>query len=127
MKDDSYEDDELHREDLENRLKKMASNCKDKYRFLLKAGDGLKNCVFRLFSQVWKDEVKPQQWRNTVIIQLYKSKGEACCFDNQHNIHTKEEVPKLFEGIVVDKSKENMIDNCSKFQPSCLPSALRSV
>ena len=93
MKDDSYEDDKLHREDLENRLKKMD---KDKYRFLLNAGDGLKNCVFRLFSQVWKDEVKPQQWRNTVIIQLYKSKGEACCFDNQRNIHTKEEVPKLF-------------------------------
>ena len=37
MKDDSCEDDELHREDFKNRLKKMTSNCKDKYRFLLKA------------------------------------------------------------------------------------------
>ena len=95
MKVSNVDEEELSRDDFENRLKKMEG--KDKYR--LKSGE---DCIFRLFGQVWKEEVKPQQWRNTVIIRLYKGKNEAFDFNNQRNIHTKEDTPKLFEGIVVD-------------------------
>ena len=88
---------------------------------MLRSGEGLKNCIFRLFNQVWEEEVKPQQWRNTVIIQLFKGKGEFFDYNNQRNIHTKEETPKLFEGIVVDKSKGKLIENCSKYQIGGIP------
>ena len=54
------DEEELLRDDFDDRLKKMAANSKDKYRFLLRSGEGLKNCIFRLFSQVWEEEVKPQ-------------------------------------------------------------------
>ena len=123
MKKVLHDDDEneLLRDDFDNRLKTIAAKSKDKYKFLLKSGEGFKNCIFRLFGQVWKEEAKPQQWRNTVIIQLYKGKGEAFDFNNQRNIHTKEDTPKLFEGIVVDKSKQKLVENCSKYQIGGIP------
>lgn len=82
----------------------------------MKSGDGYKRCLFDLFSKIWRLENKPEQWRNTVIIQLYKGRGEESCFDNQRNIHTKEDNPKFFEGIVVDMCKQKLIQHCSKFQ-----------
>ena len=93
MKKVLHDDDEneLLRDDFDNRLKTIAAKSKDKYKFLLKSGEGFKNCIFRLFGQVWKEEAKPQQWRNTVIIQLYKGRGEVFDFNNQRNIHTKED------------------------------------
>ena len=121
MKDDSNKEEEFKQSDFDERLNKVAKKCGDKYKFLVKSGNGFKNCIFRLFNQVWKDEEKPQQWRNTIIIQLYKGKGESFEFNNQRNIHTKEDIPKLFEGIVVNKSKQKMIEKCSKYQIGGIP------
>ena len=64
--------------------------------------------MFELFSKVWDSESKPQQWRDTQIVQIYKGKGDQSDFDNQRNIHTKNEVPKFFEGILVDLSKPKL-------------------
>ena len=54
-------------------------------------------------------------------MQLYKGKGDFCDYNNQRNIHTKEDQPKLFEGIVVDRSKPKMVKHCSKFQIGGIP------
>ena len=48
---------------------------KDKYKFILKGGRDLKLALFKLFNMVWCSEQKPDQWRRTEIIQLYKGKG----------------------------------------------------
>ena len=93
----------------------------DKYKFLLNSGRGFKNCLFQLFTNIWNTESKPQQWRNTTIVQIYKMKGDFSSFDNQRNIHTKNYIPKLFEVIVVDKSKDRIVAACSKFQIGGLP------
>ena len=107
--------------DMKSRMKKLAKKGPEKYRFLLKSGNSFKEVIFELCKKVWMEESKPQQWRNTVIIQLYKGKGPKEEFNNQRNIHTKEEIPKLFEGIVVDKSKEKIVSFCSKFQIGGIP------
>ena len=93
----------LEYEDFEARLRHVAQNSGDKYTFLLKAGQGFRNCVYQLISKVWETEDIPQQWRQTVIVQLYKMKGDINSFDSQRNIHTKQFIPKLLEGLVVDK------------------------
>ena len=62
-----------------------------------------------------------QQWRNTVIIQLYKMKGDLSEYNYQRNIHSKEYVPKLFDGIIVDKSKDKIVSTSSKFQIGGIP------
>ena len=90
------DEDTITREDFDKRLKILNSKCKDKYSFTLKSGNGLKNCIFELFCKIWATENKPEQWRNTIIIQLFKSKGDPSDFNNQRNIHTKEEYPKFF-------------------------------
>jgi hypothetical protein len=45
---------------------------------------------------VWDSEEKPELWRKTLIIQLFKGIGERNKFSSQRNIHTKLEVPKFF-------------------------------
>ena len=87
----------------------------------MKAGQGFQNCIFKLFQQVWETERKPSQWRNTIIVQLYKGKGEVSDYNFQSNIHTKEEIPKYFEGLIVDKSKQKIVAHCSKFQIGGIP------
>ena len=77
--------------------------------------------MFSLFSNIWQSEDKPQQWRNTVIVQLYKGKGSKFEFNCQRNLHMKEAEPKLFEGIVVDKSKNKLTRARSKFQIGGIP------
>ena len=111
----------LEYEDFEARLKHVAQNSGDKYTFLLKAGQDFRNCVYQLFSKVWETEEISQQCRKTVIVQLYKMKGDITSFDSQRNIHTKQFIPKLFEGLVVDKSKEKIIASLSKFQIGGIP------
>ena len=114
-------DDNLDYSDFETRIKTVTDKCRDKYKFLTNAGTGLRNCLYQLFSKVWETEEKPQQWRNTVIVQLYKSKGDPSDFNNQRNIHTKDFIPKLFEGILVQKTKDLIISSVSKFQIGGMP------
>ena len=63
--------------DFMSRMKTISVKHGDKYKLLLKAGQGFRNCLFKLFQQVWECERKPGQWRNTIIIQLYKGKGKV--------------------------------------------------
>ena len=76
----------------------------------------MKDAIFRLFSVVWNDEEKPDQWRKTLIIQLFKGKGERNEYCNQRNIHTKLEIPKFFGHAVMSQAKEIIIHNMTKFQ-----------
>ena len=89
---------------------------KDKYKFILKGGTDLKLALFKLFNTVWCSEQKPDQWRRTEIIQLYKGKGEKDDFGSQRNIHTKNEIPKFFGHIVMSKAKDIIMENMTKYQ-----------
>ena len=42
-------------------------------------------------------------------------------FSNQRFIHTKDEIPKGFEYIVVDKVKPTIVKNCTKYQIGAIP------
>ena len=120
-KEQDTESYELTYSDFEVRLRTIALKHSNKYKFLLNAGEGFKQCLFNLFLKVWKTEEKPQQWRNTTIVQLYKMKGDFRDFNNQRNIHIKDFIPKIFEGMVVDRSKEKIVASCSKFQIGGIP------
>merc|ERR1711971_1371275 len=94
---------------------------KDKYAFIVKSGKGFQNILYSLFKTVWECERRPMQWINTIIIQLYKGKGDKCDFSNQRFIHMKEDIPKSFEQIVVTKMKPFIIKNVSKYQIGAIP------
>jgi hypothetical protein len=105
-------------EEVMERLKKKS---KEKYKFILKAGNSMRNALFRLFRNVWTQERRPEQWKNTTIIQLYKGKGVSEDLNNHRNIHMKEDIPKAFETAVVEHSKPKIVSKCSKYQIGGMP------
>ena len=100
----------------ENSLKELKKKNKKKYEFILKGGKDFQEALFKLCSMVWGSEEKPDQWRKTLIIQLFKGKGEKNEFCNQRNIHTKLDVPKFFGHMVMSQAKGKIIANMTKFQ-----------
>ena len=92
-----------------------------KYDFLLKGGNALKNALYYLFENVWKNEEEPDQWRKTNIVQIYKGNGPKDDLGNHRNIHTKEEIPKFFGHIVINSAKDKIIGHMSKFQLGTKP------
>ena len=116
MAEDPEDDIQFSPEIFEKSLKELKKKNKDKYEFVLKSGSDLKLALFKLFNLVWTYEEKPEQWRKTGIIQLYKGKGERDEFGNQRNIHTKVDIPKLFGHMVMSKAKDKIIQNMTKYQ-----------
>jgi hypothetical protein len=74
-----------------------------------------------LYRKVWDCEEKPVSWEKTTCIQLYKGKGKKDDFDSQRFIHSKDEVPKGFEQILINKVKPKIIRNCTKYQIGAIP------
>ena len=100
----------------DNSLNIINKKNKDKYKFILQGGKDLKLALFKLFEIVWCTEQKPEQWRKTDIIQLYKGKGEKDDFGSQRNIHMKNEIQKFFGHIVMSKAKTSIMNNMTKYQ-----------
>ena len=65
--------------------------------------------------------MKPTQWDNTVAHQLYKGKEVKSKLSNQRFIHTKDEIPKSFEHILMTKAKPKIVEGCTKFQIGAIP------
>ena len=113
--------DDLTQKDFNSLLENLEKKTKSKYKFILKAGLSLHRCLFTLFKITWKSEVKPNQWEKTIAHQLYKGKGEKSKLSNHRFIHTKDEIPKSFEHILITKAKPNIISGCSKFPIGAIP------
>ena len=91
-----------------------------KYDFIIKSGNSLIEALFQLFKYVWNSEDKPDQWRRTTIIQLHK-KNSKDDLENYRNIHTKNDVPKLFGFMVTRLAKIPIIQNMSRYQIGTVP------
>ena len=77
----------------------------------MKSGQALKSALFNLFKAIWDKDQKPDTWRNTILVQLYKGSGLRENLSNQRNIHTKMDIPKFFGHIVAEVAKPNIIVN----------------
>ena len=119
---DIKEDDDILTVDLfDSILLDLKKKKSEKYKFILKSGQGCKNALFNIFKAVWKQVKKPQQWRNSTILQLYKGSGPKDEFNNQRNIHIKHAVPKLFENIVLSLAKPKIVSGTTKYQIGAMP------
>ena len=52
---------------------------------------------------------------------LFKGKGLVSEYGNQGFIHSKDEIPKCFESLVIEKAKPKIVKKCSKFRIGGLP------
>ena len=116
MEENMENDVEFTSDMFDNSLKILKKKNKEKYRFILQGGADLKLALFKLFNIVWCSEKKPDQWRKTDIIQLYKGKGDKDDFGSQRNIHTKNEISKFFGHIVMSKTKNIILNSMTKYQ-----------
>ena len=119
MKENFEDDEEFTMKDYEELIKDLKR--KSKYPFIVKAGKDFHTALFNLFSKVWEDEKKPEGWKLTLMIQLFKGKGSKFDFGNQRFIHMKEEIPKSFEQLIITKCKRRIVEYCSKFQIGAVP------
>ena len=115
MREKVDNDVEFSRTTFENSLKELKKKNKNKNEFILKGGNDFNEALYKLYGLVWESEDKPDQWRKTMIIQLFKGKGEKNEFSNQRNIHTKLDIPKKFGHMVMSHAKGKIIANMTKF------------
>ena len=114
-------DDIFDEDDFGKLLKNLKKKNKEKYQFILKAGTDFLRVLYSLFKKTWESGRKPKQWEKTTAHQLYKGKGKATEFKNQRFIHTKDQNPKAFEHVLMEKAKPRIINGCTKYQIGALP------
>ena len=103
--------EDLTHEQYSRALKAVTSKHSEKYKFIIKGGASLHNALFHLYSHVWNNEEIPKEWFNSELVQLFKGKGSYSDLDSMRFIHMKEEVPKLFQQIVMDSAKDDLVSN----------------
>ena len=121
MKEVLDDDLKLTKDMFNEALKLVKKKGGHKYDFILKAGNSLLEALFKLYQTVWNSEKKPDSWRDTTVIQLYKGRGLKEDLNNKRHLHTKKEVPKLFQHLVTNAMKPNIINNMSPYQIGAIP------
>ena len=121
MSEECFTDEILTRKDFEDMIKMLKKKKSDKYKFTLNGGQSFREALFFLYKRVWDAEEKPNSWEKSNCTMLYKGKGSKNDFGNQRFIHSKDEIPKGFESLVIEKAKPKIVQKCSKFQIGGLP------
>jgi hypothetical protein len=121
MKEECTDEEDLTEKDFLEMIKKLQRKKADKYKFTLHGGQSYLDALYCLYKKVWLTEEKPMSWEKTICTMLYKGKNSINDFENQRFIHSKEEIRKCFESLVIEKAKPKIINKCSKFQIGGLP------
>ena len=74
-----------------------------------------------MFKVIWDTERKPDMWRDTILLQLYKGRGPRESLENLRNIHNKMEIPKFVSHIVTTAAKPHLFENMSPYQIGTKP------
>ena len=114
--DDSEYDEDISSDDFDEAIKKFKKKNKKAYNYIVKAGESFKNGMFKFMERIHSDENLPNSWENTVLIQIFKGKGARELLENNRFIHSKFWKPKLYEAMVVAKSKPFISKNTSIYQ-----------
>ena len=74
--------------------------------------------LFNVFQAVWESEVIPSSWINTMLVNVFKDKesGDHSILDNYRHLHIKQDIPKVFEHLVLSEVKATINKNLTKFQ-----------
>ena len=74
MDEDDNDSMEVTKDEFDWILKKFESKKKQTYNFLMKAGDGFRNKIFKLSGRMIKKEAFPDKFYETVLERLWKRK-----------------------------------------------------
>ena len=70
--------------------------------------------VFKFLKYIWDSESIPRKWDLTTLMQVYK-KGVASSLASYRFVHLKSWMPRLFDGLILNKIKPKILAAMSKF------------
>ncbi len=59
----------------------------------------------RIFNKAWREETIPQDWGKTIILPIYKGKGDSGRCGNYRGISLINQIAKLYEGILQKRAR----------------------
>ena len=117
MKESKESNNRLPNEnDFKNVVDKMRKKKKKTYDFLVNSGMFFQKEVFRLCLRMIQEEKFPVSFDLTTLHQIYKGKGLREELGNNRFIHSKEWLPRTCDFLVVEKIKQCIVKETSKFQ-----------
>ena len=82
----------------------------------------------RLFNRLLMGERMPEEWRRSVLIPIYKNKGDAQCCENYRGIKLMSHTMKAWERIIEARLRNRMeisnMDLCQEREPPMMPCLL---
>ena len=114
-KDPNEEEFEVEEEAFFQTIRKFKSNGSRAYDFITKSGINFQKAVMKVCRRFIKDEIFPERFMNTDLIQLQK-KGSPLELSNSRFLHIKEAWPRLVEAIAVRELKDDILAAGTRFQ-----------
>ena len=66
------------------------------------------NFLIRLFNRLLVDEQMPEEWRRSVLIPIYKNKGDARCCGNYREIKLMSHTVKVWKRIIEARLRDRV-------------------
>ena len=97
-------------------MTKFESKKKRSYDFLTRAGQGFKEAIFKFSKRLNLEEVFPNRFDETVLVQLYKLKGPVQQLSSHRYLHIKEWTARLVEALEVEGMRGSILEAGTRFQ-----------
>lgn len=110
------EDDELVWKDYERVIEKIKLNNKNVYRDFIKAGERMKEAIFKFYQKCYKLEKMPESFSDTELLRLYKGKGDRTELQKNRFLHLKPWGPKVYEKLIMTKIEDKMFNHTPEMQ-----------
>ena len=97
-------------------IEKLRMDNKNVYRDLLKSGPVFHQALLSFFNRCYREEVIPEEWRETELMKLWKNKGKRTDLKMNRFIHLKPFLPKTFEKLLMMKVEKRLATRMPEFQ-----------
>ena len=91
------------------------------YDLLTMISESFQHSVFKLTKRMIEEEEFPKRFNETILVQLWKKKGLREDLNNHRYIHMKDWLPRLCEGLIMDKMKNDIIEGSTVHQIEGIP------
>lgn len=78
---------------------------------LKEGGLSLLAALNALFCKIWSEEVVPQDFKDTLIVHIYKRKGDRACCDNHRGISLLSIAGKVLARILLNRLQQHIHDS----------------
>ena len=118
-------DYEVKEEDYWDLLERLKVKNKRSYDFIVKSGQKFKEAILKLVKRVINLKEIPENFLETVLVQLYKGKGSQQELSNSRFLHIKNWLPRVCESLAVSGMRDAILKAGSIYQMGGKPGMRR--